>query len=223
MLESTIALFDEYVREAVRSAASGFHRDIAAEFRERLVQAHWLLERARRAEAVNLSIIGRLLDRSREETERAPEAGVDVQNPSDSFSVSLAPIEARENREAKLEMEVMRDAFYFFAFRAQSIATHKSKPLPGLEKFDARGVREVRNQLLAHPEGADSRIFSMGSAWGGQRGPIVKAIREAGKEDLFVDRGLYVNGAEFRDKLEELLREAISRLGACGGESNQDR
>ena len=95
-----------------------------------------------------------------------------------------------------LELRTLTEAFYYIAARTRSVL--RSGELPGLKSFECPGVRNVRNKLLEHPEGADSRVFTAGFGFGGDTGPHVKAVRRTGQEDIFPDAGLYKNAQEFQ-------------------------
>jgi hypothetical protein len=112
------------------------------------------------------------------------------------------------------EMKLMAESFYFFAARVRSILKHGSRPIPGLNNFECEGVRNVRNKLIEHPEGRDSQIFIRSWAWGASRGPVLKAVRHGGQEDVFPDPGLYANAEEFRDNLMQVLKHAIKSRSA---------
>ena len=59
-----------------------------------------------------------------------------------------------ESRANSFEMETLVEAFYYFAFRLRQVI----QQLPDLNNFECKGVRNVRNKLLEHPEGADSGV-----------------------------------------------------------------
>ena len=81
---------------------------------------------------------------------------------------------------------------------------------PGLKGFEAPGVRDVRNQLLEHPEGKNSTVIENGRSYSLTDGPIVKGTD---KVEIFPDRGLYVNAEEFRAELVQRLLEQTPKLG----------
>lgn len=211
MFTSIISLLDEYYRAADRANTPGFNRNLAGEFKARLEQLQWILARIRETESVATGITGRYLNAFHAHIQRTKDAGLDLETTPLASDVSMSKEEFQRHSSALMEIEVLRDAFYFLAFRAQQIANSGAKPMPGV-RFDARGVRNVRNLLIEHPERADPQVLMMSSAWGGKTGPVVKALREGGQEDAFVDRGLYVNAAEYRDKVERALRRAIVRV-----------
>jgi hypothetical protein len=98
------------------------------------------------------------------------------------------------------------EALYMHAFRVRDAVRHKSKPIPGLSSFDAPGVRDVRNHLLIHPEGA--QIYSRSFLWGPETGPVIRPKRspsEAGKHE---DQGLVHNMIEYFERFTHLAMQA---------------
>lgn len=108
------------------------------------------------------------------------------------------------------EMEAHTESFYYLAGRMRTIIAHRSKPLPGLQSFECEGARNVRNKLLEHAEGRDSRIFKQSFGVGGEEGPTIKVERPAGQEHIFPDAGLEANATEIRDNLERVLDRVLS-------------
>ena len=106
-------------------------------------------------------------------------------------------------------MKLLAEAFYYFAGRVRTILRNTQAPLPGLACFECDGVRNTRNKLLEHAEGKDSQVSIQSFGWGGSRGPVIKALRYGGQENVFPDRGLYENAEEFRVNLERCIRAAI--------------
>jgi hypothetical protein len=106
----------------------------------------------------------------------------------------------------ELEIKVLTEAFYYCASRARDVV----QMLPGLKKFEAKGVRDVRNWLLEHPEKDASRVIEDGFSFSLENGPVIKGVRRADKVDVFPDRGLYVNANEFATQLEQRLQRLIA-------------
>jgi hypothetical protein len=117
-------------------------------------------------------------------------------------------------RSNALEVRTFAEAFYYFASRLRSILRHKDKPCPFLGSFECPGVREVRNLLIEHPEGKNSRAFTWSWTVGGPGGPALKVHREADEQAAPIDLGLNVNAQELCDKLDTVLEAALRRLGA---------
>ena len=91
------------------------------------------------------------------------------------------------------EMEFFVYSYYYIADRTKSVI----KLLPGLNNFEASGVRSVRNQLIVHPERNDSRITNISFGWKTEGGPKIKPVRHPGQEKVWLDNGLYKNNEEF--------------------------
>ncbi|MFG1312854.1 hypothetical protein [Xanthobacter autotrophicus] len=94
-------------------------------------------------------------------------------------------------------LHLLTEQFYWVTFRARSALRH----LPDLGKFDAQGVRNMRNKLIEHPEGRDSLIFNAGFGFGGPRGPILAASRTDQQSNRWPDAGLFPNAEEFATNL----------------------
>ena len=118
--------------------------------------------------------------------------------------------ERREIDKLMFEIELLTESFYYLAGRMRTILTHSSKPLPGLHRFECVGARNVRNKLLEHAEGPDSRIFLQSFAVGGDQGPTLKVERPAGQENIFPDAGLEANASEIKDSLDRLLDRILT-------------
>lgn len=112
-----------------------------------------------------------------------------------------------------LEMELLTEAFYYFAGRIRTILRNGKKRkslIPGLSSFECEGIRNTRNKLLEHAEEKDSQVSIPSFSWGGPQGPVIRALRYSGQEKIFPDRGLYENAEEMRLSLETLLQKLLS-------------
>lgn len=211
--QSTIDLFDEYYRGADRIKLAGFNRDLAVELRERLEQLGWLVDQIRALEERSEAAMTRAKLAFSAHVERLKREGLDFEKQPVPEDAKVTREEARDSIDAQFQMKLYSESFYYLAGRARALLRNKDEPLPGLGGFESRGVRDVRNHLLEHPEGSASRIFIASWAWGGPQGPVMKSIRYAGQEDLFRDAGLYVNASEFIGQLEMLLGAALRKMG----------
>ena len=110
--------------------------------------------------------------------------------------------------EMSTEAKVLTEAFYNSAWRIYQLIRHASKPLPGIA-FECVGVRDVRNQLMEHPEKGDE-IYAQSFSSGGAEGPVLKGYRPAGTSKTYPDMGLYVNAEEFASNLSRALSGALS-------------
>jgi hypothetical protein len=105
------------------------------------------------------------------------------------------------------EIRVLNEAFYYCAGRARTVLR---VAFPGLRNFEAEGIRDVRNQLLEHPEGKNSTVIENGTSFGFDCGPVIKGVRRVDKVDIFPDKGLYVNAQEFATNLEVKLKQLLA-------------
>jgi hypothetical protein len=156
--------------------------DLIAEAQKRLEQLDWLLRRIHRLE---------------QQHERLAAKEVPTTGRPDSHEwQGLRRRQAARSR-LSAEIELLTEAFYYFAARCGDILSNHLVEFKG---FDARGIRTVRNHLLQHPKaGAQNPNFGHGFP----NGPVIKPFGNV------IDKGLYTNAAEFRDK-------ALRRLAALG-------
>ncbi len=120
--------------------------------------------------------------------------------------------QSEEFKRLLFETEFFVESFYFIAFRVREILRHKNKGsyiFPNLKRCDAKGVRDVRNHLLQHPErhgGVLNQSFSVG----GNNGPKLKPGFSEGDAPDSMDKGLWLNANEFKANLEKILTEALA-------------
>jgi len=208
---TTIELFDRYLRAMHAGAAPGFNADLGAEMRERLEQLGWLVNRIQELEVRADAAASRPMAAFVEHVERVKREGLDYTTTPAPEAVKYTAGEARQKADADFEIKLLTEAFYYLAGRVHTLVKNKAEPLPGLKAFDPAGVRNVRNHLIEHPEGRDSRVFIVSWGRGGVEGPVLKSIRYANDTSTFRDPGLYSNAVEFRDLLEVLLHRALER------------
>jgi hypothetical protein len=209
MLEEVIELFGKYYQTLDQDEDPDLHRNHGMEVQERLRQLNYMLVRVRECERIATLSMERVQSAIREHVERLHREGIDFSSVPAPSNTKLTKEEAEAALGAEREMKLMTEAFYYFAGRIRSITRHKSVPLPGLENFECEGVRNVRNKLLEHPEGSDSRVLVQSFGWGLERGPVLKAVRYGGQEDVFPDAGLFVNAEEFRVRLTQCLERVL--------------
>ena len=181
MFKTTLTLFDRYYREMDSGGAHTFNSDLACEVRDRLEQLQFIIERVHNLRAA----LGRLP------------------------KVSLDSNQTVELHYILLEIKLFTESFYYLAGRVRTILRNKNALLPGLQKFECVGVRDVRNKLLEHAEGPDSMIAINSFGVGLDQGPILKAVRLKTQVDIFPDKGLFVNAAEFAKNLEAKIEDAL--------------
>lgn len=182
----------ERLRAYVLGGVADHDSDRAMEATRRVDEMEWILVRCRSLEAVAVA-----LEESRDE-----------------FSLT-----GHQERTAVLELRILVEAFYHSAWRLITLLDHKDQPVLGITKLKEKcpGIQEVRNQLLAHPEGKHSRVFMQSFSYGGESGPKLKNVREDLEladhtRHAWVDRGLYANAAELADALGSMLPEPRGTL-----------
>lgn len=213
MFDEVITLYDEYYRLLDRQQEPAFIRDLASEVRERLQQMTWIVRRARELEAIADAAFARSKSAFVAHVERLKAEGLDYEKVPAPDEMKLTTADYRAHSDATFELKLLTESFYYVAGRARSLLRHKRTPVPGLESFECVGVRNVRNKLLEHPEGSDSQVFIQSWAWGNPRGPVLKAVRYGGQEEVFPDAGLYANAEQFRDNLASALRRTLAARG----------
>jgi hypothetical protein len=132
-----------------------------------------------------------------------------------------------------LEAETYLESFYYLAFSAAILLElHRDKiPAsrePGLEppffnslRDKTRGVRNVRNQLVEHPDRKGGLLM-----WGWAKldepgGPVLKYIEPEFLDILMEgrkhpDAGLFVNAKEFYEKIKQCSERSSNALVARG-------
>jgi hypothetical protein len=209
MFESTVALFDAYYRHLDAHAAEGFVRDLGSEVRERLEQLDYIVRRVRALELAANAARSRSLAAFRAHIEDVEARNVTYESEPLPPSASITREEFKIVQAAQFEMKLLTESFYYFAGRIRTILRNPMAPVPGLTSFECPGVRNTRNKLLEHAEGRDSQVSIQSFGWGAPIGPVIKALRYGGQENVFPDQGLYVNAEEFRENLERLLHATL--------------
>jgi hypothetical protein len=114
--------------------------------------------------------------------------------------------------------ELYAEAYYMFAFRVFDITRDINKRLFGTDSIcpQPKGIRDVRNHLIIHPENRPlpiiSRSFKMVAAEG--VGVILKPNRLDGEASDFFDLGVHANSCEFSGFMRNWLTLVKSRLQA---------
>jgi hypothetical protein len=209
MFESALGLFEEYCIKVGGTDPDSYNSDLAAEVTERLRQLEFILERISVAEKQYEDTMRRRSIASSEFARKLMTAGIKSPVPAPRELSLQIWIDAVAS--ACLEIRVMTESFYYFANRIRTILRHKSAPLPHLSSFECSGVRDVRNHLIEHPEGADSQVFVQSFSFGGPNGPVLKDGRTAALKNRPSDQGLYRNASEFNNNLISALKSALAR------------
>ena len=108
------------------------------------------------------------------------------------------------------EMELFCECFHFIAFRVREILKYKNKNsyiFPDLKSFEAKGVRDVRNHLIQHPERHGGLLVNSFSV--DIDGPKLKPCFQEGDVPDSRDNGLWSNANEFKNNLEKIIKEAL--------------
>jgi hypothetical protein len=188
-------LFDQYwacLQESGNASGPG-HSDLAAEVRERLAQ---------------LSFISKQLDQINAQFGvTAIEERVGPNGETEYYNVA-----AQRDEQLRFVMRLLNESFYYFAFRIRQILQNDVHRFLEVRSFEAPGVRDVRNQLIEHPEGKNSRVFNQTFSWSPDCGMQLKSGRQEWETSEFVDPGFTANASQFAERLESALRSAIARL-----------
>lgn len=206
MFAGTLQALDDYYRAADAANLPGFNRELGCEVRERLQQLDYIVEKVRALEELERRAFSRHLQALKDHVANLKSQGIAFESVPAPPETQITREEAQTAQRASFEMKLLTESFYYLAGRVRTIIKNPGKPLPGLGSFECEGVRNVRNKLLEHAEGKDSRVSIQSFGSGGPNGPVLKALRYAGQEEVFPDRGLYANAEEFRENLENVLR-----------------
>jgi hypothetical protein len=111
----------------------------------------------------------------------------------------------------KVSLETVDDIHLFTecAYLIGWRCTRAIGALVGLKNFRPTGIRNARNKLIEHPDGKDSGVLISSFAWGGEQGPVLKAVRTQDQMSLWPDSGLFRNYNEFSNDLVSTLKEFL--------------
>lgn len=202
MFDSTIEVFDRYCDKMEKDNLSSYNSDLAIEVRKRIEQLNYLFNMIKEKDDKHMKLVW--------DTGSVP---LDLRDFVEKAGDSDTTVMAEKRYEMKMlmfEIEMYTESFYYLAGRMRTILRNHSEPLPKLKSFECEGARNVRNKLLEHAEGKDSRVFVQNFGIDGELGPILKAGRPEGQEDVFPDAGLYVNAKEIKSSLEQLLNKSLT-------------
>jgi hypothetical protein len=199
MFKSVTKKFGKYLDKMKAENPVGFNSDLWTEANKRLEQLQWLYDHISRKHS-------RLMELNWRENRRMERLRKDFKLTSGSITGPQSP-DSRKISRLMFEIEMLTESFYYLAGRMRTLL--RQGPLPGLKSFECKGVRNVRNKLLEHPE-KESQVFLQSFGVGGEEGPTLKVERPKGQETIFPDAGLWANAAEFKDNLEKLLDRALT-------------
>lgn len=125
-------------------------------------------------------------------------------------ALETSPEEYHKQEFIRFSLELYTESFYYFAHRLQTLLKNGEGLLPFIEGYKpARGARMVRNQLLEHPERADSGGSDRRWALSSRDGPQVKAVRRIDQPRHHKDAGLFPNAVELEARVSEALHRAL--------------
>lgn len=195
MFQTVKKKFGKYFDKMEAENPAEFSDDLWNEVDKRLKQLEWLYTHISKKHSKCMESVWR-------EHRRTEQLRKEHRWTSGSIIVPKSR-DSRKIDRLMFEIQMFTESFYYLAGRMRTAL--RSGSLPGLRAFECRGERNVRNKLLEHPEGKDSRIFGQSFGLGGEQGPILKVEREVDQEAVFPDAGLWANAEEIRDEFEHLL------------------
>ena len=160
---NTLILYDKYYVFNDTMKTKGFKNDLTCEGRDRIKQLDYLIQKVKELESQALEISDRHTREFTKWIEYTKENNLD-------FETTLAPSNINMTQEEyscysilSYEIELHTEHFYYIAFRVRGIINY----LPGLKKFESKGIRDVRNKLIEHPDkDKDSQVFIRSFAFG---------------------------------------------------------
>ena len=199
--DSTVDMFNTYRKTVKKLEPNLFSTRLGQEVAKRLKQLSFICNKIRYYEnLINKNYIQPILSKGQRNL-------LSPLTESHAWNFLSDP----EYQAALFEMEFFVESFYFFADRIRSILSHKKNNiLPGLQKFDAKGVCEIRNHFLQHPE-KHGMLTIQSFCTGDEDGPRVKIARTSGEDLPPQDPGLWINAKEFKINLEILLQDAVDK------------
>lgn len=181
---------------------SGAHNELGGEARKRLGQLIWLLSEVEKLVTEAAAVREILLEPSR----IVHDEGATDERWGELMQAPAIGEALRRQSTLNKPLETLTESFYWLAARTRSVI----RRLPRLERFEAAGVRNVRNHLLEHPERKDSGVVITSFASGGPVGPVLKGVRYGHQTEVWPDRGLFVNASEFATNLRDHAIAALS-------------
>lgn len=200
--------------------------DLSAEVRERLTQLDLVLEHLGRA----LALVAIDPERAKRDTEwftktqpRLARGEISEEEFAAGLSrTSRTPEESRGYVHAWSEVRLFTEIFYFVAWRLREVLNNrKPEAFPDLRQIKARGICDVRNLLIQHPEHGQPVpnyrqwmvVTDDGSVLKSSE-VLVRGDRVSAPEES-VDRGLNVNADELRREIEACLTEALGSVNVA--------
>lgn len=196
MTISNIYNFISVKNDLVRLTSTQGNRAFALEAMNRLDQLHWLYIRI-----------------------------AEVENDCTKLDLIAEHEDRSEFHPSVLELMILTESFYYFAWRFITLVDKKNGPFPVLHGIRKKctGIRMVRNKLLEHADKPDSGIDTPVIWFGSKRGPVLKFIANVTQDEhgepIFLtntkelfDEGLWIN-------VQELLSFLQTKLEVNGSEN----
>ena len=111
-----------------------------------------------------------------------------------------------EVEENQFKTIIYLESFYYFSHRL--IKLLKKSKIGKFDELNPRGIITVRNKLIEHPEGHDSRILERGFLFGVPGGPRIKPFDSQFMPNKFFDKGLWSNARELRLQLVKCIKNS---------------
>lgn len=195
------------LQASLKPALSVLQNELLCEALERIRQLDWLLADVRRQLDKHVQLM--------ETVSHLPhEAPTSTGPGTSSYRVVVPDQMDAQIESSRFLAKLHAEAFVYFAARLRKILKGRDLTLPQLQKFESPTIRDIRNHLLEHPEGAQSRIFN--SSWMSSlaTGVHLKALRKTGAPHAVEDPGLFVSAAELRDALTRTFKSALEDIAA---------
>lgn len=197
-------LFEKYYQINVKKNTDGFNSELCIEAKKRIMQLDYILSLLKKLDDEIVDINEKMSKRLKDWRDNLDLK--DYENKEPPKELWMSDKERKISIENVFKIELNAESFYYLSFRLRNIIRY----LPGLgKKFESKGVRNVRNLIIEHPE--KSEIFENGFACGSKEyGPSLKSIRSS-SNNLIRDKGLYLNAKEFRTNFEKILNNYFSK------------
>lgn len=206
MFELVTEKFDKYWDKMNAEEPENFNQDLACEVRKRLEQLDYLYKLIMEKNEKYFEL--RRIVFPRDSTDI-----LELKNQAaKGFHPTINTLETEEDIQINkliFETEIFAESFYYLAHRTKVILKKGIFPFPMLKNFECKGVENVRNNLIEHPE-KQGKVFIQNFALDAEQGPILKPDRPEGQEDIFLDAGLKTNALEFKNNLERKLDNALA-------------
>jgi hypothetical protein len=184
---------DRYFEEVVKLESGTTEHELSVEAGERLAQIDFLYQRVVELQNASHEVSNQLLaviDKN----------GGKYTDAEDRFTSIL--------KEGTFQIRLHGEAFYYFAARFIAIL----KRYPAFKNLDVAGIRNVRNHLIEHSDKPASGITQQNWSHGSGIGPMFKSSRRKDQKPIPMDRGLFANATELRDKIERKLNPILDSI-----------